>query len=78
MLHQFRHNLLSGVFASLASCCSKVGLDFDSENSTVRTVLLPMAGLDPDSYFALGLRCIFIALMIWCNILMLRFYVLSM
>ena len=29
MLHQFRHNIVSGVFASIAASLAKIGFDFD-------------------------------------------------
>ena len=87
MLHQFRHNIVSGVFACVAASCAKVGFDFDQETSTVWKVIMPLVvdkkiedsnGANNDELIAYAIHAVFIVLMICANILMLRFYVLSM
>ena len=70
--------MISGLFASLAASCAKVGFDFDHETSTVHNVLIPLVGMGTGEKIEYGIHIVFIVLMICANILMLRFYVLSM
>ena len=78
MLKQFRHNIVSGLFASLAASCAKVGFDFDPLTSTVHNVLLPLVAPNSGANIEYVVHAVFIVLMLCANILMLRFYVLSM
>ena len=61
---------------------AKVGFDFDPKTSTIQNVVLPL--IDPTrttlygNMLVYGLHAAFIVLMLCANVLMLRFYVLSM
>ena len=60
---------------------AKVGFDFDSETGQISTVVLPLVKDYVGEYgdvLKYGLHAVFIVLMILANILMIRFYVLSM
>ena len=58
---------------------AKVGFDFNDETSTIKKVVLPYLQLgEAKDIVVYGLHLVFILLMIAANILMLRFYVLSM
>ena len=82
MMHSFRYNLISGLFAGLGASSAKVGFDFDPATSTIHQAFLPLTGLAEGDFSrdaaAYALHAAFIGLMICFNVLMLRFYALSM